>query len=99
MGGCDSQPVEDTHRIRDQRISLVRRLTEGERRGPPGVAGVVADDVPAAPSKELAELVVPPVHRRFSTVDEEHRGCRRVSEGLDAEPNSTGLDELLFVCL
>ena len=81
----DAEGVEDAQRVGRQVRPGVRRLTERTARGPAGVAVVVADHEPAGGGDLLAELRLPPVHRRGCPADEQDGGVIDATERVDAE--------------
>jgi hypothetical protein len=97
VGGGDAEGIQQADDVRDQGFAAVGRCSGRERRGATGVAGVVADDVTLARSEEVAEIVVPPVHRGLGAADEQHGRDARFAEALDAEFDVTDREHLLVM--
>src|SRR5687767_8069508 len=85
MGALQAEGVEQADGVLCEVTQGVGRSTRLVADRPAGVAVIVADDEPGAGHETLAEAVLPPVHRRCSSHDEEDGGIGPIAECLDAE--------------
>ena len=88
-----AERVEHADRVRAEVLGRVPGRAGWIADRLPGVAVVVADDVPRPGRQARAEVVLPPVHRGARPHDEQDRRVGRAAEGLDAEIDAVDLHQ------
>jgi hypothetical protein len=93
--GGDAVVVQHRNRVREQIAPGIAGMSGLVGRRSAGVALVVADDEPAVPGEQPAELLRPPQHRAAKACHQEDRRIGRVAERLRAEPDFVHADQPL----
>ena len=94
----DPEGIQDADHVVHEVVARVLGRSWFVAHRPSGVPMVVADDEPPSRREALAELVLPPIHRRAGAHDQEDRGVAGVTEAVDADVDAVGTDDLVMRC-